>query len=33
MRSLESNEAINQEVMALAFGSKWRETLAAFEPR
>jgi hypothetical protein len=33
MRSLATNEEINQQVMILAFGSKWRDILAAFASR
>ncbi|MHB8382532.1 MAG: vWA domain-containing protein [Candidatus Binataceae bacterium] len=31
MRSLEGGEAINQQVMIMAFGRKWQEQLAAYE--
>lgn len=31
MRSLEGDEAINQQVLIMAFGSKWQEQLAAYE--
>lgn len=30
MRSLEGDEAINQQVLIMAFGSKWQEQLAAY---
>jgi von Willebrand factor type A domain len=33
VRSLESNGQINQEVMTLVFGSRWRETVATFAHR
>jgi hypothetical protein len=31
LRSLEGDEAINQQVLIMAFGSKWQEQLAAYE--
>jgi VWA domain-containing protein len=33
MESLASNDQLNQEVMILAFGSRWRDLLAAFAKR
>ncbi|HVA80436.1 MAG TPA: vWA domain-containing protein [Candidatus Binataceae bacterium] len=31
LKSLEGDEAVNQQVLMLAFGSKWREQLAAYQ--